>query len=199
MTVVAAFDLDGTVTRRDTLIPFLWFVRGPGLAIDLLRAALALVGYALRLIPNWQAKERLLATTLGGQPIDALRAAGHAFARERLPAQVRSEALRRIAWHRERGHRLVLVTASLDLYVEPWAAAAGFDEVIASRLEVVDGHVTGRLEGGNCYGPEKTRRLQERLGPTESYQLWAYGDSRGDRELLAAADHPYYRDLGVET
>ncbi|MBZ0251782.1 MAG: HAD-IB family phosphatase, partial [Candidatus Methylomirabilis sp.] len=81
----------------------------------------------------------------------------------------------------------------LDLYLEPWGRKAGFDDVLCSRLALEGGAPTGRLEGGNCFGPEKVARLARALGPLERYELYAYGDSRGDRELLAAAAHPFYK------
>jgi phosphoserine phosphatase len=75
----------------------------------------------------------------------------------------------------------------------PWAAGEGITEVIGNPAELRDGRVTGRLAGVNCYGPEKVRRLLALNPERESYTLFAYGDGRGDRELLAAANHAYYR------
>jgi len=88
---------------------------------------------------------------------------------------------------------VVLASASLELLLEPWARAAGVDDVLATRLEVRDGRLTGRLAGPNCYGPEKVARLEALVGDLAGVELYAYGDSRGDRELLAAAQHPVYR------
>ena len=86
----------------------------------------------------------------------------------------------------------VLISASIDAYLDPWSKLAGFDHVICSRLETTPaGNVTGRLVGLNCWGPEKVRRLEELFGPLKKYTLYAYGDSRGDKELLAGADYPF--------
>ena len=79
-----------------------------------------------------------------------------------------------------------------DYLFETLGRNDGFDEVIASELEVVEGVVTGRLKGLNCWGPEKTRRLKESIGET-TYTLYAYGNSRGDKELLEMADYPFYK------
>jgi phosphoserine phosphatase len=70
-----------------------------------------------------------------------------------------------------------------------------FDACLSSRLSLdAQGCVTGKLLGSNCWGIEKVARLQDWLQrPRNTYTLYAYGDSRGDLELLAAADHPYYR------
>jgi phosphatidylglycerophosphatase C len=197
--VVAAFDFDGTLTRRDTLLPFLLYLLG---GTVVLRHALVLsptlAGYALGLIRNDVAKERVLVQCLSGMEMDVLRQEGERFAALVLPGLLRNEALRRLEWHRQQGHRCVVISASLDLYVRPWAHQAGFDDVIATHLEMrEDGRVTGRLAEGNCYGAEKLRRLEALLGTKDGYILHAYGDSRGDRELLAGADHAYYKKIPV--
>lgn len=198
--VVAAFDFDGTITYRDTLLPFLLQLAGWG---GLLRGALlllpTLLGYALRLLPNSVAKERVLRRFLAGMGEEELRCAGERYAREHLPRMVRPAALARLEWHRRQGHRCVVISASIEHYVAPWAYAAGFDDVIATRL-ALDGNglVTGLYAGENCYGAEKERRLRALLGAREDFEIYAYGDSRGDRELLTLADHAWYRTMPGE-
>ena len=126
-------------------------------------------------------------------PADAFQRWAHDFARNEVTQMIRVEALERVRFHRERGDRVVLVTASPTDWIVPWAVGEGITEVIGNPAEVSDGRVTGRLAGPNCYGPEKLRRLLALHPERESYTLFAYGDGRGDRELLAAADHAYYR------
>jgi HAD superfamily hydrolase (TIGR01490 family) len=107
--------------------------------------------------------------------------------------------MQRFAWHKQQGHRCVIVSASLELYLRPWATAAGFNDVLGSRLEALDdGRTSGKLLGENCFGPEKMRRLETLLGPREGYTLYAYGDSRGDKELLSAADFAFYKKFGED-
>lgn len=195
--VVAAFDFDGTLTYRDTLIPFLYYYAGPLAFIrDIARSAPTLTAYGLRLMKNDVAKERVLKKFLAGAPLATLQRQGQVFARDRLPGLLRPSALRRLQWHQKLGHQIVIISASLDLYVKPWAAALGVDHVLCTSLDVDDsGQVSGRLGTANCYGPEKLRRLREALGDTSEYLLYAYGDSRGDRELLASADYSFYRSM----
>ena len=195
--IVAAFDFDGTLTRRDTLLPFLrYFVGTTGFVAMMTRMTPVLLAYALGMLRNDQAKESLLRCFLGGQPLAQVEAAGTRFASSSLPALLRITALERFKWHKRQGHTCVLVSASLAHYLEPWARQAGFDHVIASRLETdALGCVTGRLVEGNCYGAEKARRLRVLLAPRQSCTLYAYGDSRGDREMLALADYPYFRTM----
>lgn len=198
--IVAAFDFDGTITYRDTLLPFLLRLRGWG---GVLRGALSLLptltGFALRLVPRDVAKERVLTRFLAGMTEAELRRLGAEYARQGIPRQVRPQALARLAWHKQRGHRCIVISASIEHYVLPWAQAAGFDDVIATRLATdAAGHLTGRYEGSNCYGPEKSRRLLVLLGRRAGCEIHAYGDSRGDRELLALADHAWYRTMPEE-
>jgi phosphatidylglycerophosphatase C len=109
----------------------------------------------------------------------------------------------RLRWHLELGHRVVLASASLEPYLLPLGRLLGVDGVVCTRLEQgPDGRLTGRLDGANCRGPEKERRVVEWLREHDlaDATLWAYGDSRGDAELLARADHPVWvRGRTVET
>ena len=195
--VVAAFDFDGTLTRRETLLPFLLHMLG---AVAVARHALmlspTLAGYGLGLIRNDVAKERVFVRCLAGMRTVELQQEAERFAALILPRLLRHEPLQRLDWHKRQGHRCVVISASLELYVRPWAIKAGFDDVIATRLETREnGHVTGKLSGANCYGIEKVRRLEALLGVRDGYSLYAYGDSRGDKELLSSADYPYYRKI----
>ena len=193
--VVAAFDFDGTLTRSETLGPFLLHTLGAlRVARDALVLSPALAGYALGLIRNDVAKERVFIRCLGGMQMDKLRQDAERFAVTVLPGLVRREAMQRLAWHKRQGHRCVVISASLEVYVRPWAVRAGFDDVLATRIETLaDGRTTGRIIGSNCFGMEKVRQLEALLGGRDGYTLYAYGDSRGDKELLDAADHAYYR------
>ena len=191
--VVAAFDFDGTITDRDTLVPFL--VRAFGRArVAATFGALAGTGfgYVMGRVSIDEFKRRVLRRLVAGADASRLRALGPAHARALAP-RLRPGALERIAWHRAQGHRLVLVSSTLDLYLADVAAQLGFDDVLCSRLASRDGRCTGELDGADCTGPEKLRRLQALLGDLSAHELHAYGDSDGDRELLDAADHAHFR------
>ena len=188
---VAVFDFDGTITRRDSTTAFC-LATVP--ARRLVRAA---ARAALRSAPGQltraAVKESLLTALFGDLEERRLRDRAGAWATSELPRLVRPAALARLRWHQARGHRVVLASASLELLVAPWARMTGVEDVLATRLEVRGGRVTGRLDGGNCYGAEKVARLRALIGDLDAFELYAYGDSRGDRELLAAARHPAYR------
>ncbi len=197
--LIAAFDFDGTITNRDTLLPFLAracgrrefsrAMRGAARAAARARLGMAVAGAHHR----DASKVVLVHELLRGRPVSWLTDVGASYAAEILPGQLRPEMVHQFAWHRDQGHELVLVSASLDAYLRPFGAAHGFEEVIAVTLESDADHVlTGRLARPNVRGPEKARRLDEWLrGETPAY-LWAYGNSSGDRELLAMADQPVW-------
>jgi phosphatidylglycerophosphatase C len=130
------------------------------------------------------------------RPFGEVGAAARRFGSELVDHGLRSDTTARLRWHRDQGHRILIVSASYEPYVQVVAAALGVEAVLATRLEVVDGVCTGRLEGRNCRGPEKTRRLAAWMDAAalrrDEVTVWAYGDSAGDRELLELADHPVW-------
>ena len=182
---MAAFDFDGTVSRRDTLLPFLQRLCGAQRVFRALAGTLVGSGAS-----RDRFKDAVLIRLLAGREQAEVEAAGDAYAEFLLSAgRLRPEAVRRLAEHRERDHRVVIVSASPEVYVAPLGRRLGVDAVLATRLAVgADGRLTGRMDGRNCRGPEKVARLEAWLDGSEPGRLWAYGDSRGDRELLSRAD-----------
>ncbi len=194
--VVAAFDFDGTLTYRDSFLPFLRVVAGDArYAQNMLSLSPVLLGYGLGVVKNHVAKARVLEKFFTGQNVQHIQQISEDFATQQLPGRIRTNALARLRWHQQQGHRCVIVSASLECYLKPWAQSVGVAEVIGSRLATAAEIFTGQLATANCYGAEKTRRLQTLLGDRDAYTLYAYGDSKGDRELLALADYAYYRQI----
>lgn len=186
---LAAFDLDGTLTRRDTLVPFLLRAVGRQRTYRALMAcSLPLARAAALGGPHRdRAKALVLQRVLGGLALAPLAEVAESFADHVVAVLLRPDLRARVDWHRDQGHELVLVSASPELYVAPIGRRLGFDAVLATRLEVdADGRLTGRIEGANCRGPEKVVRLREWRGGTLTV-AYAYGDSAGDREMLALA------------
>ncbi|MCS4174776.1 HAD-IB family hydrolase [Salinibacter ruber] len=195
--VVAVFDFDGTLTRRDSLLPFLWQIAGPWAFIRNATILLpTLLRYAVGTLENGPAKERVLGQFLAGKPTGEIQAVAESFATKTIPSLLDPEAVRRLRWHQKQGHMTVLVTASPELYARPWSEAEGFDKALGTRLETEDGVFTGQFATPNCHGPEKTRRLAVEGPDLRGATIYAYGNSRGDRELLAMADHRFYRTFG---
>ena len=194
---VAAFDFDKTITHSDTLLPFLYYVN-TGLkkyytALSLLPVFMQ---YKLGFLTNHDAKEELLTGFLKNKNLATITQQGKLFAKENLAKFIKPEALMRLQWHRVRGHVCIVISAGLEVYLKPWGDLIGL-HVMATRLETNNNTITGKLSGENCFGAEKVNRLLQHFGPKEKYILYAYGDSRGDRELLALADYAYYKTMPV--
>jgi phosphatidylglycerophosphatase C len=194
---VVAVDFDGTITRRDTVVPFMMRVAGRvpfalGIARRLPRLAIAVARRdrnAVRAIGT--------AAVFTGRDEREVTLAGLAWGRWIVTDLLRADVVGRIGWHREQGHRVVIVSASYEQYLHTVASHLAIDGVVGTRLAVGgDGRLTGALDGANCRGPEKVARLDGWLATQglarDEITLWAYGDSPGDRELLAAADHPVW-------
>ena len=189
--VVALFDVDGTLTTRDCVVPFLRRAAGRRFYATLARHPLPLALGLLR--RDRDALKALGCSSLAGLDAAALGALGERFADEMLTSRVRSDTRARLRRHRELGHTVVLASASLEPYLVPFGEALGVDAVLCTQLEVDgSGRLTGRLDGANCRAAEKARRVTEWLEAAglADAELWAYGDSAGDVEMLALADHP---------
>jgi HAD superfamily hydrolase (TIGR01490 family) len=191
---IAAFDFDGTLTKSDTLIPFLRFSFGTKkTAVKLLALLPRLSFFFIGKITRQEAKELILTEFLKGMPLNQVEELGQKFAKGPLMDLVKPEGLKKFHWHKNKGHTCILVSANLSFYLNHLAPVMGFDHVLASQAAIDENNcLTGKLEGANCYGPEKMNRLTALLGPRSGYILYAYGNSRGDAEMLANADHSFY-------
>jgi phosphatidylglycerophosphatase C len=187
---LALFDLDGTITRRDTLLPYLtgYLQRHPPRVLSLPRVGPVLVRYLLHRADRGEMKGALIQTALGGLSRAELSAWTEQFVRELLQHGVRDDALAAIAAHRDRGERLALLSASTELYVPAIGQALGFDDVLCTRLEWQGERLVGRLSGPNLRGAEKVRCLHELRARYPGLQITAYGDSPADIAHLLLAD-----------
>ena len=190
---IAFFDFDGTVTDRDSFLDFIAFYWGRSRFYrGLLRLLPALLAYKLKLIPNWRAKEKVITYFFKDTPMAEFQRRCDQYAVQRIPHIVRSKALRAIEEHLEQGHAVYIVSASPENWLKAWCQRNGM-KLIATRLEIKEGKLTGKLAGKNCYGPEKAERIHQEIILNDYHSIYCYGDSRGDKEMLALANFPYYR------
>ncbi|WP_233884047.1 HAD family hydrolase [Paraburkholderia flagellata] len=192
--VVAAFDFDGTITTSDSFRAFMLDAAGPAsFAAAALRCLPGLIGVPLGWSPRGPTKARFLYAAMGPVRREVLEAAAQRFVERRLPALLRPEMLARVAEHQALGHEVVLVSASPSIYLRMWAKSIGIGTVLSSELEWRDGVYTGHLAGNNCWGPEKVARLRAWWGKDAPATLYAYGDSRGDKEMAELAQYAWIR------
>jgi phosphatidylglycerophosphatase C len=185
---VAVWDVDRTLTRADTMLPFLRRVAGPGAVTAALVPAIGLhlTGAGRRV----EAKAALLRGVLGGRAASDVDRVAREYAQHVVRHRMRSDAVRRWQWHRRHGHRLVLVSASLDLYLRHLGEHLGADEVICTRMAVAGGRLTGEMSGTSCRGPEKAVRLADYLRDRPGNPVWVYADSAADRPMMTVGDVP---------
>lgn len=185
---IVAFDFDGTLTVRDSFIAFLrWRISTRRFVSGLGTLAPAVLRYAAD-----RDRERLktaaVAVYLRGLSRLDLENEAEAFAADAFSSLIRPDALATWSDWRDRGARLVIVTASPESTVAPFARRLQADDLLGTPL-AFDGEdrVTGLFVSPNCRGPEKVARLRTRFGPAVRLAA-AYGDTEGDREMLGIAE-----------
>ena len=195
MRKIYAFDFDGTLTTKDTLLEFIRFVKGSGQMFRgfLLFSPLLLL-MKLHLYPNWKAKQQVFSYFFKGMNIDDFNALCTHFA-EQNKHLLRPAGIDKVRQAIEDEQATVLIiSASVDNWVRTF-----FDEidkkiqVLGTQIEIKGGRLTGRFTTKNCYGQEKVNRLTALYPHREAYELIAFGDSRGDKELLDFADKSFYK------
>ena len=189
---IAVFDFDGTITKRDTLAPFLAkFAGKTRVVIAGLRHAPSMLAAAIGFGDRDAAKEKFLITLIGGRLEGELISDGLDYAALVLSEkQFNTLVIERLTWHIDEGHEVVVISASLDVYIQGIAASLGATQAFGTEIEVNGGVLTGRLLGGNVRAANKVQRLDKWLDGQDC-EIWAYGDSSGDDQLLERATRPH--------
>lgn len=190
---LALFDFDGTITHCDTFTPFIKKVVSPSrMYLGGLLLLPSIIGYRFGVLSGATLRQQIVYISLKGFSSTQLKALGKMHANEFLTTVMRTKALERIKWHMNAGDRVIVVSASLDVYLKPWCDALGI-ELICSQLQVNRGLLTGRYAKADCSGEEKVKRLKS-LVNLEIYQkIYAYGDTKEDEALLEIADEQYFQ------
>lgn len=191
--VLSVFDFDGTLTRHDSFVPFLRFAFGPRRFHQrVLKLALPSLGFLARRVDRDQLKARLISCFLKGVEAAWVQQQAEAFCQRSWSRLMRPAGLQAVAEEIHSGARVTLCSASPALVLQPFARRLGI-ALIGTELEVVDGVLTGHIVGNNCRCENKVLRLENVYGPLDQYRLRAWGDTRGDHELLAAAQDAHWR------
>ncbi|CAD1789852.1 HAD-IB family hydrolase [Xanthomonas arboricola pv. juglandis] len=189
---LALFDFDHTITTCDSYARFLRKVATPAqLATAKWQVGPWVLGYRLGMVSAAALRARVTRIVFSDRRLDEVAAHGADFARTALPGVLRAEVMQRIDWHQAQGHEVVLVSASLDLYLQPWCAQHDLS-LICNKLEHHAGVLSGRYAEGDC-GPRKAAQIRLRYDLSQYECVHAYGDSREDKPMLALAQQRWYR------
>ena len=194
---IHAFDFDGTLTRRDTLLEFIRYVKGnKEFLIGFLKHLHLLIMMKLGVMPNWKTKRIIFQYFFGGMTLEKFNEYCEKFAKEKA-SLLRKKGMVAVNKAVMDGDQVVIISASIENWVEPFFRfqVSNNINIIGTKIQVVDGKLTGRFLTKNCYGEEKVRRLLEQYPDRKEYKLVAYGDSRGDHALLDFADEGHYREF----
>ncbi len=186
---IAAFDFDGTLTQKDTFLEFVKFVHGNfNFYLGLFLNAPILILMKLKLLDNGIAKQMVYSYFFKGFEIEKFNIYTQNFKIE-IEKMIKADVLMKLKKHQNEDCKIIIISASIENWIEPWAKSIGIEYLAGTKIEVVDGILTGKFITKNCYGREKVNRLLEYFPNRMEYTLYAYGDSAGDNELLKLADH----------
>jgi phosphatidylglycerophosphatase C len=190
---IAFFDFDGTITTKDTLFEVIKYHKGKAkLFAGLLINAPVLIGLKIKLISNQRAKEAILKYFFKGTELTAFQLKCDDFASRQLPAIIRSGALAEIKKLKESGFEIAVVSASAENWIKKWADKMEIG-LISTQLETVNDKLTGNIAGQNCNGEEKAARIRSIYKLAEFEEIYCYGDSNGDKQMLALGTKTFYK------
>ncbi|MDA3076952.1 HAD-IB family hydrolase [Campylobacter sp. JMF_04 NA10] len=190
---LVCFDFDGTITRDDSLLEFIAYVVGfKKFFHGIFRLSPILLGYKLGLCSNNFTRRRLMVHFFGGMSVDKFAKICKKYSTTHIEDIIKFEAMAKIKEYIANGDKVVIVTASLEDWLAPWCKENGL-ELLGTKIEKKGGVITGEIEGLNCYGAQKVARIKEAYDLSEFEKIIAYGDSRGDKEMLEFADEAHFR------
>ncbi len=190
---LALFDFDGTITNNDSFTAFIHFAAGrKRLFWGRVRLLPVILGYKIGLISAAKTREVVAGFVFKGRQLSDLNLYGHQYAQTIIPKHLNPKAMDRIKWHKNQGDQVVVVSASLDVYLNFWCEEHGLD-LICSKFEVCNGMITGKYNPPDCSGEEKTLRIKNRYNLDAFQKIYAYGDTSEDMEMLNLADEKYYK------
>lgn len=190
---IAFFDLDGTITTKDTLLENIRYQKGSlKFLLGFLLSSPFILAYKLKIISNQAAKEKVLQYFFKGISQTQFQSDCNAFAKNVLPKLIRPAAIEEIKRLKDLQAEIVIVSASASNWLQHWIESNQLS-LLATRMEVKDNRVTGKIEGKNCHGEEKVRRIKESYDLQQYDEIYCYGDSSGDRPMLALGQFQYFK------
>lgn len=186
------FDFDGTLTYKDTMFMYLKFYNSTKYRIQFLRHVPLFILLKLKLAETEKVKKSFIGSILRGQTQEKIEMKSKQFFEHHYPEIVRENALDFIKNIDRNNTQSLLVTASLDIWVKPFADELKM-ELVSTRAEFKNGVFTGNFVGKNCNGPEKLVRIKEEINDSKYDKIIAFGDTSGDRPMLKWANEGHYQ------
>ena len=191
---IIVFDFDGTITTDDTFRLFLRYYAGnPKWALNILLLLPIFIGYGLKIVDRNHAKIHVMRRFFKNAPVAHLNARAAAFAKEVIPGLIRPQAQQCLDTKKTDPESLYICSASIAPYLRAWGESQNINNILATELETHGNHYTGEIKGWNIWGEGKVRRILAEFAPHSVKIIEAYGDSRGDREMLHAAEASFFQ------
>ena len=190
---IAFFDFDGTITSKDTLLEIIKYKHGSlKFYLGFLFSSPWVVAYKLRIISNQRAKERVMKLFFGKMLLPDFQEFCSEFSLNVIPSLIRPKALEEIQQLKDAGAEIVIVSASAENWIRDWCNQMQL-KLVATHLMVKDNRVTGKINGKNCYGEEKVRRIKADFDLSQFNEIYCYGDSSGDKPMLSLGTIAFYK------
>ena len=191
---IVVFDFDGTITTRDTFALFLRYYAGFWTwLLKIITLIPTFVMYGMGLIDRNRVKDRVIWRFFRGHDYTNVLNKAEKFACDVIPSLIRPGAQNALDELSSNRDTLYICSASITPYLEFWGKTENIHNILATELEVEHGTCTGKIKGWNVWGPGKIRRILAEFSPNQVKISHAYGDSRGDKELLHAAEESHWR------
>lgn len=191
---ITVFDFDGTITTKDTFALFLRYYAGtPKWAAKILTLLPIFSAYGLKIVDRNTVKIHVIRRFFKNAMKDKLDARAEQFAAEVIPGLIRPQAQACLETKKLSPESLYICSASIAPYLRAWGRTQNINNILATELDSDGDRYTGEIKGWNIWGEGKVRRILAEFAPNQVKIMEAYGDSRGDRELLHAAKASYYR------
>lgn len=186
------YDFDGTLVKHDSLIRFARFsLPSFRFFFGLIKSAPWVLAWKLKFLTSSYAKEKLFGFWFKGMPEETFDRKGLEFMSE-INKDINNEVFQTLISHKKDGKKIVIVSASMENWIKPWAKANGIDIVIGTRPATSPGGVlSGKFATLNCIGEEKVRRIKELFPNLNTTETWGYGDSPSDQPMLSIVNHPH--------
>ena len=196
MTSIAFFDFDGTLTTRDTMVDFTRYTAGNAkFTVGILFLSPLFMLVLLKVLPRNTVARHFIRFFYKNKNLQVLQDTAIRYTNQRLPGLMNKKVYNAFLDHQRSRHKVVIVSASLPLWLEPWCRQQGVD-LLATPFEVKNGRLTGRLPEQRCNNQHKVTRIKQAYKLSDYDRTYAYGNSHGDKAMIDMVDAAFFVKKG---